>query len=293
MSEAGMKIPPPPQPKVLLQEAGLDPKKSWGQNFLLDQEVLNHMAQCVVQLGAHTALELGAGLGALTYHLLKQQQPTVAIERDREMAQILRTLFPWSQVFTLCEADAATLDYAWYAQKYGQGASLAVAGNLPYHISSRILVSLAGFAGVLKGAVVLVQKEVAERLAAGHGSRTYGLLSVLVQRAFEVSVVRGVPPSVFLPQPKVHSAVVVLRTRSTLLDPALDACFVRAAKAAFCARRKTLKNAWMQGLHVTAEKAQSLIEEAGLNPQIRAEMLDVKAFERLACVLQRAESDAG
>ncbi len=279
MSEAR---PPPPDPRQLLRQAGLDAKKSWGQNFLLDQRVLQRLAEATGAGPERPVIELGAGLGALTYWLLSRGGRVMAIERDREIVPHLKRALAWSDGLRIVEADAARIDWAqWHAEL---GAPVTVAGNLPYQLSSRILVSLADAAPHVERAVVLLQREVAERLAAEAGSRTFGLLSVLVQRRFDVELLFDVPPNAFLPRPKVTSTAVRL-SAARLLDRDVDRLLVRTARAAFSARRKTLKNALAGGLGESAAIPEALLA-AGIDPQRRAETLSLGELERLAAALE-------
>ncbi len=279
-----MTIPPPPNALALLKEAGLFAKKSWGQNFLLDQSVLAEAARLAVERGGERVLELGAGLGALTYHLLAQGARVAAVERDREMVPLLTQALAWSNGLTIIEADAARLDYAELAR--ARGGPLAVAGNLPYQLSSRILVSLADAWPNVERAVVLLQREVAERLTAPPDSRTYGLLSVLVGRSFSAHIARHVPPAAFHPRPKVHSALVVLDLVQRERDAAADQALVATARASFHSRRKTLRNSLSSGLAAEPAVVEQAILAAGLSPQARAETLSLADFDRLSVAVK-------
>lgn len=281
-----MDLPAPPDPRALLRAAGLDAKKSWGQNFLHDQRVLASIAAATVRPTPHPVVELGAGLGALTYYLVQHHPLVLAVERDREIAPLLRTSLAWSQALQVREADAAHLDYAAIAAELG--GPVIVAGNLPYQIGSRILVELADHAPSIIAATVLIQREVAERLTAAPGSRTYGLLSVLVQRSFAARVLRHVPPGAFFPAPKVTSSVVQLERRDPLRTPADDRALVVAARAAFSSRRKTLRNALAGGLDAPPAVVEAALRSSAVDPQARAETLDLDAFARLGAALTAA-----
>lgn len=277
--------PPPPQPRALLDEAGLRAKKSWGQNFLQDAHVLADIAALAEAAPGHTIVELGAGLGALTYHLLARGAAVTAIERDREIAPLLRHALSWAGAqLDVVEADAVQLDYAALATKLG--GPLTVAGNLPYQLSSRILVSLAQASPSVRLAVLLVQREVAERLVAKEGSRIYGLLSVLVQRRLDVRLARTVPPTAFFPRPKVHSTVVVLTARSALRPDDEDAALVQVARAAFQHRRKMLRGALARVWHLEAAQLAPAFTQAGINETARAEELSIDDFARLGASLR-------
>ncbi len=266
--------------KALLSRAGLKAKKSWGQNFLKDDSVLERIATATKVGSGEPIVELGAGMGALTQHLLARGAKVIAVERDREMVPLLRENMEGLGDLVIREANAAELDYAALAQECG--GPLTVAGNLPYQLSSRILVNLADAQPHVARAVVMVQREVAERLEAQPGGRTFGLLSVLVQRAFDAAITFGVPPGAFHPPPKVHSAVVTLTLKRERLSPELDAKMVTIARAGFSARRKTIKNSIAGGLDISSAEADALLAKAGIEPTRRAETLSIAELTRIA-----------
>jgi 16S rRNA (adenine1518-N6/adenine1519-N6)-dimethyltransferase len=280
-------IPVAVAPQVLLRQAGLRAKKSWGQNFLQDASVLADIATACRAAPGRQLVELGAGLGALTAHLLAAGADVLAIERDREIAPLLRQSLGADARLQVREADAGRLDYAALAAELH--GPLHVVGNLPYQISSRILVNLAAAGQSVQSAVVMVQREVAQRLVAGPPGRDYGLLSVLVQRRFTATILREVPPGAFHPPPKVHSAIVRLVGVPAVYPEADDVAVVATARAAFCARRKTLRNALLRapqlpGLDAVA--AVAALQAADIDPGARAETLDLQAFRRLAASLR-------
>ncbi len=269
-------------PRATLQRAGLKPKKSWGQNFLRDDSVLEAIASATGASPTQPVLELGAGLGALTRHLLGFGGVVVGVERDREIVPILQRDLAGQAGFRMLEADAASLDYAQLAGELGP---LVVAGNLPYQLSSRILVNIADARTHVRRAVFMVQREVAERLCAQPDSRVYGLLTVLIQRAFSAEIVRVVPPGAFFPRPKVHSAVVMLTPHAVTYSPERERRLVQAARAAFSARRKVIKNALAGAFHADGKVIEAALHKAGIEAQARAENLGVPDFARLGDTL--------
>lgn len=275
---------------MLLRQAGLRAKKSWGQNFLCHSGVLSEIVAATRAAPERTLVELGAGLGALTEQLLLAGSPVIAIERDRDIVPLLQAHLGHHAHLTIREADAGRLDYAVIAADVGS--PLHVVGNLPYQLSSRILVNLADAAPHVDSAVVMVQREVADRLIAHPPGRDYGLLSVLVQRRFTISVVSHVPPSAFHPPPKVHSAVVRLVAVPQIRTAEQDRAMVIAARAAFCARRKTLRNALMRAPHLTvrldAAQALEVLKAADVDPGARAETMHLGDFARLGGALAAA-----
>lgn len=270
-----------PGPRALLEKYDLHAKKSWGQNFLGDEHVLDDIARLAAPRAGETVVELGAGLGHLTARLRARGARVVAVERDRDMVRVLRGEFGTD--LTLLEADAARLDWADLAKRYGAGQPprLAVAGNLPYHLSSPILFSLLDRAEHVSRAVFLLQREVAERLAAPAASREWGLASVLLQREADVSVERRVPPGAFFPPPKVESAVLVALFRPPADAVADPVRFRKLVKAGFAQRRKTLKNALQAGKVVPDDALAAALEQAGIDPGRRGETLTVAEWAAL------------
>jgi 16S rRNA (adenine1518-N6/adenine1519-N6)-dimethyltransferase len=274
-----------PSPRELLDRYELRAKKSWGQNFLGDEAVLDGIARLAAPSGGETVVELGAGLGHLSSRLLARGATVAAVERDRDMVRVLRGEL--GDRITLLEADAARLDWAALARRFGTADAgggpprLSVAGNLPYHLTSPILFSLLDHAAHVRRAVFLLQREVAERLAAPPGSREWGLLSVLLQREADVSVERRVPPGAFWPPPRVESAVLC-----ALFRPPADAVadpdrFRRLVKAGFAQRRKTLRNALEAARVVEPERLASALTVAGIDPGRRGETLTVAEWAAL------------
>jgi 16S rRNA (adenine1518-N6/adenine1519-N6)-dimethyltransferase len=255
------------RPAELLRAHGLRPKKEWGQNFLGDPESLDALAGLARLRSGDTAVELGAGLGHLTRALLATGARVVAVERDRELAPILREGLPGAEVV---EADAKSFDFASVAS----GGKVVVCGNLPYHLSSPILFHLLDQRRFLRRAVLLLQREVAERVAAEPGGREHGVLSVLVQQAADAHIGLSVDRQAFTPPPEVDSSALVLefleRPRAEVRD---EARFRKLVKTAFAQRRKTLWNALSP-----LEGGREALERAGIDPKRRAETLSVLEF---------------
>ncbi|WP_242346884.1 16S rRNA (adenine(1518)-N(6)/adenine(1519)-N(6))-dimethyltransferase RsmA [Anaeromyxobacter terrae] len=279
-----------PSPRALLEKYGLRAKKSWGQNFLGDEGILDDIARLAAPRAGDRVVELGAGLGHLTARLLARGADVIAVERDRDMARVLRGEL--GDRVRLVEADAARLDYGEVARMFeaagptsspGAARRLAVVGNLPYHLTSPILFSLLDQLDHVSRAVFLLQREVAERLAASPGSRDWGLASVLLQREADVSIERIVPPGAFLPPPNVESAVLcaLFRPPGDALRVADPVRFRRLVKAGFAQRRKTLGNALRAGRVVPDEALARALETAGVDPSRRGETLTVAEWAAL------------
>jgi 16S rRNA (adenine1518-N6/adenine1519-N6)-dimethyltransferase len=268
-----------PSPRALLEKYGLRAKKSWGQNFLGDEEVLSHIARLAVEVSGERVVELGAGLGHLTVRLLARGAEVVAVERERDMATVLRGELA-GRVRVL-EADAARLDYRELAEGWGGGA-LVVVGNLPYHLTSPILFALLDQADAVRRAVFLVQREVAERLVASPGGKEWGLPSVLLQQRAEVSLERRVGAGAFLPRPRVESAVVrIAFGRPPGPQPVEPARFRRLVRAGFAQRRKVLANALASGRVATADALAAALVAAGIDGRRRGETLSVEEWVEL------------
>jgi len=268
-------------PRQLLEKYGLRPKKSWGQNFLSDEAILDDIARLAVDRPGERVVELGAGLGHLTARLLARGADVVAVERDRDMARVLRGEF--GEAIYLCEADAARVDFSRLAAAASGGGArpLAVVGNIPYHLTSPILFSLLEQAKAVSRAVLLLQREVAERLAASPGTKEWGVVSVLLQQTARVAIERIVPPGAFHPPPRVESAVV--RVDFGVRAPACadPERFRRMVKAGFGQRRKTLRNA-LESARVAAREEMALaLERASIDPSRRGETLSVEEWEAL------------
>jgi 16S rRNA (adenine1518-N6/adenine1519-N6)-dimethyltransferase len=279
-----------PSPRALLEKYGLRAKKSWGQNFLGDEGILDDIARLAAPREGDPVVELGAGLGHLTARLLARGARVVAVERDRDMAAVLRGEL--GARIVLLEADAARLEYGQIAARAASPtatatatatptAKIAVVGNLPYHLTSPILFSLLDQVEHVSRAVFLVQREVAERLAATPATPEWGILSVLLQREAEVSIERIVPPGAFLPPPKVDSAVVCALFRPPREEVRDPARFRRLVKAGFAQRRKTLRNALEAARIAPREALAAAFEASGIDPGRRGETLTVDEWEAL------------
>jgi 16S rRNA (adenine1518-N6/adenine1519-N6)-dimethyltransferase len=268
-------------PKQILDGRGLRPKKSWGQNFLADAWLLGELAAASGAGPGDVVIELGAGLGHFTEALLRTGAQVIAVERDRDLAALLRANLAEQPRLTVLEANAATLSLP----ELQLAAAPIVVGNLPYHLSSEILFHFLEQRSLLVRMLFTLQEELADRLAAGPGSRTYGVLSVLTQAVARVERCLTLPSTAFYPAPRVSSAAVLL---SPLAAPrashADDPRFAQVVRGAFAQRRKTIANS-LRGAGF-ADPAAVLIQ-LGLDPMRRAETLSVEDFDRLAVVLER------
>ncbi len=258
-------------------------KPKLGQNFLVDAQAAQRIAAALGEIAGRTVVEIGPGRGALTGELNKRAGHVLAIELDRELAVSLRGQFEPERV-TVVEQDVLRFDFAAAAAQAGE--RLRVAGNLPYYITSPILLKLAGSHAALDLAVLMVQREVAERVTATPGSRDYGLLSATVQMYGPVERVFALPPSAFSPRPQVHSTVFRWRFAPRFAELGVqEAGFLRFLRQVFAQKRKTLANN-LRAAGAAPAAAADALAQAGIEPKMRAEAVPV---EELAVLWRRLE----
>ena len=272
-------VPDWEDPRRVLSRHGLTPKRSFSQNFLVSKGVVEDIAASTLEKSGGKVVELGPGLGTLTAALLRAgASRLVAVERDRDMAAVLRAEFADAEGFELIEGDAARVDLAAIASRLGS--RVAVAGNLPYAITGAIMRRLIEERASVEHAVVMIQREVRDRLLAEPSNKTYGALTVFTTAAFRVEPVLLVRPGSFHPPPKVSSAVVKLIP----LDPPRaeeTESFRAVVRASFEVRRKTLRNA-IGRLEGGTERSEAALKTAEIDPRRRGETLHVEEFARLA-----------
>lgn len=256
-----------------------------GQNFLVDAQAADRISAALGDLGGRTVIEIGPGRGAITGALAARAAHVLAIELDRGLAARLREQFPPGRL-TVLEQDVLEFDFAAAAQRRAPGGRLRVAGNLPYYITSPILLKLASSHAALDLAVLMVQREVADRVVAPPGSRNYGLLSVTVQMYGPVEPLFTLPPRAFSPPPEVHSTVFRWRFAPRFRELEVEEPgFIRFVRAAFAQKRKTLANN-LRAAGILPEAAAGALSNAGIPPQARAEMLPLASFAAVWRYLQ-------
>jgi 16S rRNA (adenine1518-N6/adenine1519-N6)-dimethyltransferase len=253
-------------------------KPKLGQNFLNDAQAAQRIVAALGDVKEQTVLEIGPGQGAITGLLADRARHVLAVELDRELAADLRARFAPERV-TVLEQDILHFDFSAAAAR--AGGPLRVAGNLPYYITSPILLKLAASHAALHSAVLMVQREVADRVAAAPGSRDYGLLSVTVQMHGPAEALFTLPPEAFSPPPDVHSTVFRWRLAPRFAELGVEeAAFLRFARQAFAQKRKTLANN-MRAAGIAPRAAAKAIAQAGIDAQARAEAVPMEALAAL------------
>lgn len=260
-----------PSAKATILEHGLKPKKSFGQNFMVDQRVNSMFARAALSLGPAPVVEIGAGTGSLTRHLLEHAPLVHAIERDRDLVPILNRDFSAEiekGALIIHEADGARFDLESIASS-----PIILVGNLPYHLTSSIMLLALKNYQHLKGAVFLIQKEVADRLLNLPNNKDYGFMTVVLNLAFALSRVVNVDKSAFWPVPKVDSAIIKLETRDRGISQIKDIekliVFVREI---FQKRRKKLSTI------LTGKISKDELEALNIDPNARPEQLSHQQF---------------
>lgn len=257
-------------------------KKSLGQNFLKDPHYLRRIVDAAGVAGQDQVIEIGPGLGHLTRALADRARKVLTLELDERLILPLKELFRGNEKIVIVQADALEYPYQSLRGKW------KVVANLPYYISTPLIQRLLAYRDKFSSLTLMLQKEVAERIAAPSGGREYGYLSVLVQLYAEPRIEFTVPASAFTPRPEVDSAVITLRLHQQPLAATTDHQFlIKVIKAAFSQRRKTLKNALKQ-LEIPGNKMGLVRDRTGIDLARRAETLTVKEFVALADFLQRS-----
>jgi len=261
-------------------------KPMLGQNFLVDSEAIQRIAASIGDLTGRTVVEIGPGRGAITAALAARAARVLAVELDPLLAAGLHVefLLDASARVTVINEDALRFDFA--AASAAAGERLLVVGNLPYGITSQILLKLAASHAALDRAVLMVQREVADRVTAQPGSRDYGLLSVTVQLYGPAQSLFTLPPGAFSPPPDVYSTVFRWRFAPRFNELGVEeASFLRFVRTAFAQKRKTLANN-LRAAGLPPASVAAALAEAAINPMARAEALPIESFAALWRLLQ-------
>nr|WP_300325198.1 16S rRNA (adenine(1518)-N(6)/adenine(1519)-N(6))-dimethyltransferase RsmA [uncultured Anaerostipes sp.] len=284
------KLSNPKKTIEVIQKYQFDFQKKFGQNFLIDGRVLEKIMDAA-DIGAEDfVLEIGPGIGTMTQYLAERARQVMAVEIDRNLIPILsETLSDYDNVEIL-NADILKIDLRKTVEEKNQGKPIKVVANLPYYITTPIIMELFESEIPVDNITVMVQKEVADRMQAQPGTKDYGALSLAVQFYAEPYIVANVPPNCFMPRPKVGSAVIRLtRHQNPPVEVKNKKLLFQLIRASFNQRRKTLQNGIknFSGLSFSKEEVADALEQIGVSPTIRGEALSLEQFAELCSLLDR------
>lgn len=283
-------IATPIRTKEILGKYGFSFKKSLGQNFLIDPNILRNITEYAGLSEKTAAIEIGPGIGALTEHLARTSGKVVAFEIDQRLIPILGdTLSPYKNVKIINE-DILEADVEAIINKEFEGfEDIMVVANLPYYVTTPIILKLLMERLPIRGICVMLQKEVGDRISAQPGTKAYGSLSIAIQYYTEAEMVMTVPKTVFMPQPNVDSAVIRLTKREKPpVEVISEDFFFTVTRSSFAQRRKTILNNLSSQLPQGKEKKDMILEalsSAGIEPTRRGETLSIQEFGRLSDAL--------
>jgi len=274
-------------PSTLLKAWNLRARKELGQNFLKDVSLAEKIVDLIDIDTNDAVLEIGAGLGMMTIAAAHKTNYMIAIEKDRHLVPILRSELLAQGLDHVEVVDKNIMAVNLRDVSHKAGRPLTVIGNLPYNISSQVLVKLIHERSAVKRAALMFQKELADRLCAGPGNKSYGRLSVLLQYCADIHVLRDIRADMFFPKPKVDSTVIGITFKNNIAPQVVDeALFAKVIQAAFGKRRKTLRNALAGSiLQLDSNDSLAALTQAGIDPQRRAETLSVHEFVSLTDVI--------
>ena len=284
----------PKETIAILQKYQFNFQKKFGQNFLIDTHVLDKIIAAAEITKEDFVLEVGPGIGTMTQYLCEHAGKVVAVEIDQNLIPILEdTLSAYDNV-TVINGDILKIDINQIAQEYNQGKPIKVVANLPYYITTPIIMGLFESHVPIENITVMVQKEVADRMQVGPGTKDYGALSLAVQYYAEPYIVANVPLNCFMPRPKVGSAVIRLtRHQKPPVEVKDEALMFRLIRASFNQRRKTLVNGLSNSPEVTSSKEEILkaLETMGVPATVRGETFGLEEFAQLANLLYESATD--
>lgn len=275
---------------AILQKYGFNFQKKYGQNFLIDTNILEKIIHAADVNKNDCVLEIGPGIGTMTQYLCENAREVVAVEIDKKLIPILEqdTLSSYNNI-TIINEDILKVDINSIVKEKNNNNPIKVVANLPYYITTPIIMELFENGIPLESITIMVQREVAERMQVGPGTKDYGALSLAVQYYAEPEVMLTVPASCFMPRPNVDSSVIKLTRHDKPPVTVSDEKFMfDIIRASFNQRRKTLVNGLTNaaGLNITKDKVLSALEKMGLSPTIRGEALTLRQFAELAEILK-------
>ncbi|AYF54055.1 16S rRNA (adenine(1518)-N(6)/adenine(1519)-N(6))-dimethyltransferase RsmA [Clostridium botulinum] len=266
--------------KEIVQKYNFKFTKSLGQNFLTDQTVLDDIVIGSEVCEEDFVIEIGPGVGTLTKELLKKAKKVCAVELDSNLIPILQEELKEFNNFQLIHKDALKINFK---ELIGDEKSVKVVANLPYYVTTPIIARLLKEGYNFKSLTIMIQKEVAERIASEPNCKEYGALSILVQYYCDTTIIRKVPPTCFIPQPKVDSIIIRLdrlnEPRVKVQDKEL---FFKIVRQSFNMRRKTLRNAIKSLGFISSDKIEKVFNDANIDPRRRGETLTLEEFGKLA-----------
>lgn len=270
----------------LVEEHDIRIQKKYGQNFLTDKNILEKITNAADLTEEDCVLEIGPGLGAMTRLLCQKAGKVIAVEIDRQLIPVLKETLSEFDNLTIINEDILKVDLFKLSNDHCDGKPFKVVANLPYYITTPIIFSLLENDAPVSSITVMVQKEVADRMQTGPGSKDYGALSLAVQYYADPEIVVNVPPECFIPRPHVGSAVINLKRHAVppveVMD---DKKMFRLIRASFNQRRKTLANALSNGAGIPREETVKALENMGLSETIRGEALTLEQFAKLSDLL--------
>ena len=273
---------------AVLQKYNFVFQKKFGQNFLIDPRVLEKIVDAARITPQDCVLEIGPGIGTMTQYLAESAREVVAVEIDRALIPILQATLSAYDNVTVLNQDMMKVDVGRIVEERNQGRPIKVVANLPYYITTPIIMGLLENHVPLQSITVMVQKEVAERMQVGPGTKEYGALSLAVQYYAMPEVVAHVPANCFMPRPNVDSTVIRLTRYQEPPVKAADEKYLFALiRASFNQRRKTLANGLLGGMGLPREQVVAALEEMGLPASVRGEALTLEQFARLSNLLKR------
>ncbi len=282
------KLSNPKKTIEIIQKYQFGFQKKFGQNFLIDDHVLTKIMDGANVTKDDFVLEIGPGIGTMTQYLAERARQVLAVEIDTKLLPILEeTLAPYDNVEVL-NNDILKVDMNEIANKYNNGKPIKVVANLPYYITTPIIMGLFESGVPIDNITVMVQKEVADRMQVGPGTKDYGALSLAVQYYAEPYIIANVPPNCFIPRPNVGSAVIRLtRHQEPPVQVKDEKLMFRIIRASFNQRRKTLQNGLnnAQDLSFSKEEIVRAIESSGLKATVRGEALTLEEFAKLSDAL--------
>ena len=287
-----MKTPTPGNPQntiEILQKYNFNFQKKFGQNFLIDEHVLDKIIRAAEITKDDYVLEIGPGIGTMTQYLACAAREVTAVEIDRALIPILEDTLKEYDNVSIINEDILKVDIAALAKEKNGGRPIKVVANLPYYITTPIIMGLFESHVPLESITVMVQKEVADRMQVGPGTKDYGALSLAVQYYAEPYIVANVPPNCFMPRPAVGSAVIRLtRHQKPPVEVMDEKLMFRLIRASFNQRRKTLANGLKNSgeLNLSKEVITAAIEKLGKGSSVRGEALDLEEFARLTNIIK-------